>query len=109
MSRIAFDYEGTLSDHPVLREWVKRLKKDGEKPVVISAIKAPDTIKERKEAVEKLKLDVPHYVFEYKGKNYNAGLMKAALMKKLNISTLIDNDSEVIKAVRDRGLVGLQV
>ena len=106
---IAFDYEGTLSNHPVLRELVRRLKRAGDKPVIISAIKAPDTVKGRTEAVDKLKLNVPHYIFEYKGKDYNAGLMKAALMKKLKIDALIDNDPEVIKAVRDKGLIGLQI
>ncbi len=108
---IAFDYKGTLDDHPLLREWVKRAKKEGQKPVVISAL-APndkDDYHSRAKEIENLGLDIPYYICEYTGKHYNGGLEKAKIMKKLGIKVLVDNDPEFIKAVNDEGLEGLLV
>lgn len=106
--KIGLDFHGVLSDHPIIREWVNQ-NKSKEQFVIISAIKEAQNMKARVNAIKKLDLGIPYHILRYEGSDYNAGLKKAALMKKLGVDILIDDERGVIKAVEDKGLEGMEV
>jgi hypothetical protein len=115
--KIAFDFGGVLSSHQWCREMAISLLKDGHEVYCITAASLESKNNGNHVALVK-SLNIPFTGIEIISGNqslvgndahYEAGLLKAEAMKRLNIDTIIDDVPLVIIAIREQGLIGLHL
>lgn len=108
--KIAFDYQGTLDDHPLLAAMATTLKASGWDVWIISAMPV-NRPHEREQAIESSGLGLPYRVVYHELDNYHvaAAQKKIELMRELGIEWLVDDNEEVVKTVRAAGLKALQL
>lgn len=107
---IAFDWQGTLDIHPELLALAQHLQATDIEVTILSAM--PVTMQGVREAeIEKADPKIPYIVVYHELENYHqaAGKQKVKWMKEHGYSILIDDNDEVIKEVRNSGLLALQV
>ena len=94
--------------------------RDGHEVYIISAVKKVETWGEDRDKILRWIRDVMgdgNYTGIFlvpideksKRKAYDAGLLKAKVMKRLEIFMLIDDNDEVLKAVRDQGFATMHI
>ena len=114
--KICFDWEGTLSTHPLLYQMAIDLQFGGWDVMILSAM--PENIKgqREKEIEDHLAKELPNARLPYKVvyhslENYHnsAAMAKAKYMKDNDIKLLVDDIFEVAYVVRQQGLTVLKV
>jgi hypothetical protein len=112
--KIAFDYGGTLETHEEIRELARALSKEHE-IIAISGIPEGMTELERVQDLVKLDIDFKDIYTIYHPKkktdnsSYEVGLEKAKIMKAIGCRVIIDNEPQIIKAIKDEGLIALHI
>jgi hypothetical protein len=115
--KYGFDFNGVLSHHQWARDMANALLKDGHEVYCITAAGMAE--KENGKQVEIVKsLGIPFTGIEVVAGNphavgaqahFEAGLLKADVMKRLGVVVLLDDVPPVVIAVRQQGLVALHV
>ena len=113
---IAFDWFGTLSDHPLLYQMAIDLQFGGWKVIILSAM--PENIKGQREkeiedymAKEPPNARLPYKVVYHSLEDYHksAALVKAKYMKENGYKLLVDDIFEVAHVIRAQGLEVLKI
>ncbi len=108
--KIAFDYQGTLDTHAELVVMALDLKDAGWDVIILSAM--PVTMQGiREKEIEAANIQLPYKIVYHALEDYHAaaGREKVLYMKEHGISLLVDDNADVIKVVREAGLIVLQI
>ena len=109
-NKIAFDWQGTLDVNPELMEMALSLHRANWDVLIISAMPLTKPGIREKE-IEARAGGLAYKVVYHELENYHvaAGLAKVKVMRELGIPLLVDDNSEVVRVVRENNLKVLQI
>lgn len=104
--KIAFDFGGVVCETPEFRELTKILLAAG---VEVHLITIAWPHEGRAEFVEKMGIPFTGVHIIYEDGKISHGVEKVRVMKEIGCNILVDDSVNVINAVREAGMIGMQV